>query len=466
MRRRQNNRGAALLTVLVAMMLMSLMLFEFQYEAMVERRLAYNELNQLQAYYLAKSGARMGLLRVSLYGRARRSGQFQNVPGGAAAIKPMLEYIWSIPLPEFPPSKAVVGKLMKADKDAAERTLEQTRVSDGKSNHTIKSESGKINLNDLAVPAQFRQERISFSQQPKGAHEYTARVLLNYIQNLIRDSENPGEEYGDLRPEELVFNIMDWVTPGDYALAGGDKDSFYDQQTPPYKAKRGRFYTIEELRQVKGMSDSLFEKLRGKVTVYSYSGKINLNHAGREVYKALYPDFTDEDLRLIFEARDKNQGGWLSEQQFVDFVTGTLGRSNFKTMYPTPAQWPFTVSSESFLIKSMGIIEKSKSSVSRSISVGVALKGQGGAERVPQFNGNKAACEADPTRFLLPSTNECWSKPTTSSECALFVSSQWDEARKACRIQIYDSSMEVVAPAASATSREPSAMKILYWTES
>ena len=45
------------------MMIITIMLFEFQYSAMVERKLAYNELNQLQALYLAKAGARIGLLR-------------------------------------------------------------------------------------------------------------------------------------------------------------------------------------------------------------------------------------------------------------------------------------------------------------------------------------------------------------------------------------------------------------------
>src|SRR5688572_27727990 len=100
------------------MMIMSIMIFEFQYSAMIERKLAYNEINQQQAYYLAKSGVRIGLLRIALYGRARRSPAIKNVAGGID-ITPYLEMIWNLPLPPFPPDAGALGKLDKKDKDAA-----------------------------------------------------------------------------------------------------------------------------------------------------------------------------------------------------------------------------------------------------------------------------------------------------------------------------------------------------------
>ena len=106
--RKIGNRGAALLTVLVAMMIISIMLFEFQYSSMVEQKLAFNEVNQLQAYYLAKSGVRIGLLRIALYGRAKRAPQLKQLGAGADS---MLDPIWSLPLPAFPPASTVVAAL-------------------------------------------------------------------------------------------------------------------------------------------------------------------------------------------------------------------------------------------------------------------------------------------------------------------------------------------------------------------
>lgn len=475
MRPEPRQSGAALLTVLIAMMLMSLMLFEFQYQAMVERRLAYNELAQLQAYYLAKSGARIGLLRVALFGRAMKSPQFKSLPGGAAAVRPYLEMIWNLPLPPFPPVVSQKEKMLKADRDNVDKVMKQTKVKEGEATHVITSEGGKINLNSLVVPEQHRNERTNFTGQMRGAFDYTARLLFNYLENLIRESENPAQEYGNFRPEELVYNIMDWVTPGDYAYGGGNKDQFYDQQDPPYKAKRNRFYTVEELRLVKGMDDFLFDKLRGKVTVYAYDGKINLNSADRVVMKALYPDFTEDDLKRLFEFKDQNNG-WVSESQFVDYVSNQLGRSGFKQLYSDPKDYPFTVSANSFVIEAMGNIKRSKSSVQRVIRVGVALAGPGvgGGQAQPQPFADKTSCEAGGARMWLSASSLCFARPQTMSKdiCATYSPTFfWDGA--ACR-PTGPNSNEVLQPLSTGggaggtgnTPAEAQGMKILYWRES
>lgn len=469
--RRRRQSAAALLTVLVAMMLMSLMLFEFQYQATVERRLAYNELSQLQAYYLAKSGARIGLLRVALFGRALKSPQFKSFPGGAASVRPYLDMIWNLPLPPFPPVASSKDKMLKEDRDNVDKVLKQTKVTDGESTHVITSEGGKINLNDLVIPVQHRNDRTNFTGQMRGAFDYTARTLYNYLENLIRESENPAEEYGNFRPEELVYAIMDWVTPGDYAYGGGNKDAFYDTQDPPYKAKRNRFYTVEELRLVKGIDDHLFEKLRGKVTVYSYSGKINLNSADKTVMKALYPDFTEDDLKRLFEFKDRNNG-WISESQFVDFVANTLGRPTFKQLYNDPKNYPFTVSTDSFIIEAMGNIKRSKSSVQRVIRVGVALSGPGNGAGGSQPTGDKdkATCEAGGQKMWLPSSLLCFNRPQTMTKdvCDGYAPTfAWDGA--ACRPIGPDAGLTLQPLSTTpgqTPSNEPQGMKILYWRES
>jgi len=58
--------------VLIAMMIISIVLFEFQYASMIERKLSYNDLNQLQAYYLAKSGVKIGLFRLAIFNKVKK----------------------------------------------------------------------------------------------------------------------------------------------------------------------------------------------------------------------------------------------------------------------------------------------------------------------------------------------------------------------------------------------------------
>ncbi len=458
------------------MMIISIMLFEFQYSAMVERKLAYNDLNQLQALYLAKAGARIGLLRVSLFGRLRRSPALKNI-GGGMDLTPYLEQIWKLPLPPFPPQGGKLEKLNKGDKDAAEKVLQQTKVEDGQYTHVISSESNKINLNFLQVPvSEKKNDRVTFSDQPKSLFEYVGRTLIQLLENLIKESENPYEEYPNLKPEEVVFNIMDWVNPGSGSYAGGNKDAFYEQQKPPYKAKRGRFFTIDELKLVKGIDDHLFEKLKPQVTVYSYDGKININTASSTVLKALYRDFTDDDMKRLMEERDKI-GGWVSEKSFVEYVSTTLGRSGFKSYFSDEANYPFTIASQSFLIESAGILTRSKSQIMKVLRVGVALTtGKGGS--IDSTYGNAANCNKAPGRVWNPLLNSgvgaCITAPSTDAECLNLGGGAFImlEGRKCCLVPntlryCLDSGATTpgATPATPAGKVDPNTLKILFWSE-
>lgn len=466
------SKGAALITVLVALLIISLMILELQYSSMIERKLAMNELNQVQAYYLAKSGARIGMLRVALFSRARRDPMISKM-GAGIDIKPYLDMIWRIPLPAFPPPKGSVSKLNKTDKDAAEKVLEETKVSDGQFSEVISSEGSKINLNYFVLPKDKQNTPPNFSGQPASLLDYNGMLLINLLNQFIRQSDNPGDEFGNLKPEELVMDIMDWVNPGNSKLGGGSKDAYYEQQNPPYRAKRGPFFTIEELRLVRNIDDNLFNKLKPYITVYSDQGKVNLNNANDTLLRAIFPDFTDYDLKRIGEEKTRIGGFWTSEKQFVDFVSQTLGRSGFKTLYPKEDQYPFTISNYSFVIDSMGIIQKSKSQIQRSIRVAVALVQGRGGEAVPNIK-DQPTCEKNPNYFFYLAAGQCYTKPKAESECRDKLAGTWlpnpaNNNQYACKLN----NQGFIAPIQQAgggtsdpkTAPEPDTMKVLYWYE-
>lgn len=466
----RDRRGAALLTVLIAMMIITLILFEFQYNSMVERKLAYNDLNQTQAYYLAKSGARLGILRIALYGRLRKSPQLKALAGAAGNITPFLDQIWQLPLPPFPPQGGNLSKLNKADKDAAEKSLSQTKIKDGTYSHSIRSEGSKINLNFLVLPeAELKSGKpVNLRQPPTQLYEYTAQMLLNVLDGFIRESDRPYDEYPDLHPEELVLDIMDWVNPGDSRFGGGAKDAFYETQKPPYKAKRNRFYTLEELRLVRGIDEKIYSKLKPFVTVYSYDGKININGASSQVLRSLYRDFTDDDLKKIMEEKARLGGSWPSEKVFHDYITTTLGRSGFGTLYKDPNNYPFTIGSQSFLIESIGMIEKSKSSVQRVIRVAVALtnsQSQGG-QALPNVT-DPTKCAANPDYFWDLRDSKCRTKPSSAAECQ-YIGATWMQdptGRYGCKINNQPILFPNNAGTTPAAKQDPNAVKILYWSE-
>ena len=465
----QNKSGAALLTVLVALFLITLMTFELYYVVNVERRMAYNDINQLKAYYLAKSGVNIGILRLALYGRTRKmANDFQKMAPGVN-IKQYLEMIWALPLPPFPPAKSSIAKLTKPDQDAAEKVLSETKVSEGQFTEVISSESGKINLNFLVVPEAQRNERIEFRGTPNNLVEHTGTMLVNLLEKFLRESERPSDEYGNMKPEEVVYDIMDWINPGTTRIMGGSKDAFYEDQVPPYKAKRGRFFSVEELRLVKGIDDHLFNKLRPYVTVYSYEGKLNLNEMSSEMLKVIYPDFSEEDIKRLNEEKAK-VGSWKDEKTFADFVVNNLGRTGFQTLYGTdPANYPFTVSSQSFLVESMGQITRSGSSIQKLIRVAAALTPARAGMRDGTIN-QKDQCDATANRFWWIGGDQCRVKPRTRTECQdarVFPPAQWEQVagKDCCRIIGSATQLICLDPAKDKGGEEPNALKILHWTE-
>ena len=106
---RQN--GAALVTILLAVTLLTIAVVEFAYSSQVDYHLAYNALKALQANYLARSGVNLAMLVLKRDGRS------------ASGIDSLRDE-WALPLPPLPVGEGVVA----------------IRVND---------EQGKVNLNAL-----------------------------------------------------------------------------------------------------------------------------------------------------------------------------------------------------------------------------------------------------------------------------------------------------------------------------
>lgn len=481
--RRDSEKGMALLTVLVALMLLFLMTYELQYSASIERKLAYNDLNHLQAYYLAKSGANMGLIRLALYAKALKDPTVKSLLSAANPTPPgqsssqssnnnnqYLDVIWQLPVPPFPldeASRAVIGS---QDKSATDKEMEETRVSIGQTTHVITSESAKINLNffnfkkvDPTKPLQCEP-----SSTPTTLVDYNCKLLRNLIEGFIKESPNANEEYGNLKPLDVIFNIIDWTLTGEESFMGGAKDSWYQQQKPPYKAKRGPFFTIDELRMVKDIDGHLFQKLKPHITVYSQEGQINLNEASNTMLRALYPDFTDDDLKKIAEQKAEIQQ-WTSTQQFIDFVSGTLSRPGFKTLYNDPNNLPFTINTRSFLIEAQGVIRRSKSQVQSTIRVAAALtvSRTGGVDKSAT---DAAGCKLP--NLWLDTLQKCMAPPQTGSaeECqADYFSSTIKQGNQdCCNLSLGNGQTRPFCPVQSKDGKapDPNALQIMSWLES
>jgi type II secretory pathway component PulK len=87
---------------------------------------------------------------------------------------------------------------------------------------------------------------------------------------------------------EMIGNLKDWIDQDTYRSGGlgGQEDSLYANQDPPYLSKNAKFDTTDEIRLVEGWHGELFEKFGDKLTIWS-RGKFNLNSFDEEMHRAL-----------------------------------------------------------------------------------------------------------------------------------------------------------------------------------
>lgn len=335
----QNNRGIALLIAMFAMMLMMFIAVEVSYDANVEYVVASQQVAKLKAYYAAKAGMELSLLRINLYKQA--------VVGLGDKLGPargMLDMIWSFPLgwPIVLPdgvSRVEKDQLGKIQKESLMDSIYQTAIT---------AESGKVDLNDLASPV-------------KGIREYATRQLLKIFETEIRNSDAFNNQYGGFKFEEVINNIADWVDEDQEGRNGGDEKSAYRDREgddvnflPPNMT----FKTIEELHMVAGMKDDFYKLLAPQVTLYGIKG-INVNFAPRELLESLDYSMDKKVVDAVIHRRSspKDGGPFSSAEDFYGYIQ----QQGANRRAIEDLKIPILVDPElNFRISSIGISGKSK----------------------------------------------------------------------------------------------------------
>ncbi|MNJ98553.1 General secretion pathway protein K [compost metagenome] len=298
-----NRRGIALLMATASIMLISYFAMELSYDTNIEYEVNAKSLNRLKAYYAAKSGMQLSLLRIKVYQQAQS--KFGQQLGNNSA---MLDQIWKFP---FAWPLPIPDDLNAVDKDTFNKMTKES-IMDAAYMVTIEDEGSKIDINDLNSPS-------------KTLRENTAKQLLAVFQQKLKEDEKFAREYSNFRFDELINKIADWMSAKSQSANGGDKAAAYNQmnadsQSTYYPPNRS-FRTLSEMHMVPGMDDELYNILEPRITIYGMKG-INPNIATRDVLKTLDAGMTDEAVAEIVKRRDsQDEGGpFKDEEEFWQFV--------------------------------------------------------------------------------------------------------------------------------------------------
>lgn len=298
--------GSALLMAMFTTMILMVVAMEIMYQTTVEAKVSSQGVNQIKAYYAAKSAAELGLFRVYLFHQAAAQ------LGDTLPDKTMLDMIWNFPFAWPPPVTEELGIVAK---DQIEKSVSASLMQ-GQYTLTIESESSKIDINDLASPSKVVATAVR-------------EQILQMFQARLEGDEEFAEKFRNFDFNKLLNNITDWVDENNQALDGGDERSRYsefqalypDGQTeyiPPNQA----FKTVGELHMVSGMTDEIYAMLAPRITVYGNKG-INVNYASKDVLMSLHSALKAEVVDKIIEGRqDPARGPFKNMDDFIGFIGG------------------------------------------------------------------------------------------------------------------------------------------------
>lgn len=332
----KNNKGIALLTAISALTLMTYIAMEVTYDTQVEYVINSQHLNRIKAYYAARSGIDISLLRIKIYQTVQQK-LGKNLPANG-----MLEQIWQFPL--MWPLTLPEG-LNAVDKDQIKDKTKDSLL-DSSFITSISDEGSKIDLSNLVSPSE-------------SLREITKKQILALFENKVKADEDFAKQYSGYRFENLVNNIADWMSNKNESLNGGDKRSPYrDRGTEDFPPNRN-FRTMQEIRLVAGMTDEFFQILEKQVTIYGVRG-INPNTASKEVLMSIDPTITKEVAEEVIKRRqDPQQGNFKDANSFFDFVEQKGARLSINR-----EEFPIiTESLSSFKIQSIGEFNGSKKEI-------------------------------------------------------------------------------------------------------
>jgi general secretion pathway protein K len=197
----KKNRGIAVLVVLVAITVLTLLAGAFAYSMKVETRLALNADHDEQLLWLGRAGVERARWILAQEPTAYSS----------------LQQVWAGGGGEGPETNGVLAGI----------SLDNFPVGEGSVSLKFIELESKININTAPAP------------------------LLKQVLTA------QGADAGDINT--VSDSILDWISAGDATRPAGAKSDYYQGMNPPYYAKDAPMDDISELLLVKGVSLAMFK---------------------------------------------------------------------------------------------------------------------------------------------------------------------------------------------------------------
>lgn len=257
-RTRRDQRGIALLTMLLIAALASMLVVTLiDKQGRLQRELSAGmQQDQIIEYDRGAAMFAMAALQADA--------MFSSGTGSANVDSPT--DFWAQPFPPYPVPGGIVS-------------------------FTLRDAQARFNLNSL----------VSAGKVNDGALAFYRRLLTNLM-----------------LPTDLADSLVDWedADSSPYSAAGAE-DDYYLSQMPPYRAANRHLSTYSELRLVKGYSGDVLRLLAPWVTVLpSSANTINVNFITPNLLQAMVPGLSSDAAMALLQQRPVK--GWQSVSDFMN----------------------------------------------------------------------------------------------------------------------------------------------------
>lgn len=285
LRQRKNRRGVALILVLGAVTVLTVLLTEFQDEASAETAAAINERDAVKAEYMARSAINLSRLLIAA----------EPTVGQALSIffmgrKPPQVPIWEFSdqiLGAFNGGEGMDGFALLTSTDLS--TGENLGLEGGRFDVMIVDEDAKLNVNLAARGDAISQNRLGL--------QLLALMAGDQYNPLFEERDRDGQ-HSDR--QAICSAIVDWADPDEtlypcdpYSstpIAAMPEDAFYQLLKTPYQRKNAAYDSLDELRLVRGVGDDFWatfvdpepENPHKRVLTVWGQGAVNVNTANAQ----------------------------------------------------------------------------------------------------------------------------------------------------------------------------------------
>jgi len=267
--------GVAVLMVLCCLAIIAPFTANLNYQARVDWQSAINTRDDVAARQVQRGALALSLLLFEIQRMVFNQRQFRDMMG-TMDITQVAPYLMSV----FGTKDGAegLGALVGLNTEA----LSDLALLDGSFEFRVEAESGKINVNCLAI-----QGKAEDDSNPAGRVTETIEALMlpTLYDPFFEEEKADGQFY---TRSDILKAMADYVDDDRKVFdlvrlkPGSRQEEYrYQQLFDPYIARNARFDSIDELQLVEGIDDDWMEAFGHELTVYGKCS-VNLNFASAE----------------------------------------------------------------------------------------------------------------------------------------------------------------------------------------